>query len=140
MSGQTFRFAVRVKPGARREKVGGRWPGPTAAPGSSKQPGSTGGPDPNAASGSVEGTIAPKADGSQGREARSGSALMVAVTAAAVEGKANEAVRRALAKAFGVRRQDVRLVSGERSREKLIELDPAPADASSRLAGLLEGS
>jgi uncharacterized protein len=63
---------------------------------------------------------------------------MVSVTAGAVEGKANEAVRRALAKAFGVRRQDVRLVSGERSRDKLIELDPAPADAAPRLAALLE--
>lgn len=55
-----------------------------------------------------------------------------------MEGKANEAVRRALAKAFGVRRQDVLLVSGERARDKLIELDPAPADAASRLAALLE--
>jgi uncharacterized protein len=119
MSGQTFRFAVRVKPGARREAVGGRWLGP-------------------AAPGGAERRSSPQAGGAQGREACSGSALLVSVTAAAVEGRANEAVRRALAKAFGVRRQDVRLLSGERSRDKLVELDPAPAGAAARLAALLE--
>ena len=102
VSGQGFRFAVRVKPGARRDAVGGRWPGDRTS-----------------------------------HQDRHVAALIVAVTAAAVEGKANEAVRRALAKAFGVRRQDVRLVSGERARDKIIELDPAPADAASRLAALL---
>jgi len=90
-----FRFAVRVKPGARRDAVGGRWAADPAP------------------------------------------ALRVSVTAAAVEGKANEAVRQAVAKAFGMSRQHVRLVSGERSRNKLIELDPAPPGAASRLAGLL---
>lgn len=95
---QPFRFAVRVKPGARRDEVGGSW------------------------------------------EAASGPALLVAVTAAAVEGKANEAVRRVLASAFDVRRRDVRLVSGERSRDKLIELDAAPADAARRLAALLRAT
>ncbi|NUT51213.1 MAG: DUF167 domain-containing protein, partial [Saccharothrix sp.] len=53
---EAFRFAIRVKPGAKREAVGGRW-----------------------------------GDG----------ALVVAVAAPAVEGKANEAVRKALARAFG---------------------------------------
>jgi uncharacterized protein len=95
MSRQPFRFAVRVKPGARREQVGGSW------------------------------------------DAEAGPALVVAVTATAVAGKANEAVRRALAGAFGVRRRDVLIVSGERSRDKLIGLDPAPADAVSKLAALL---
>jgi uncharacterized protein len=71
-------------------------------------------------------------------DSSSESALIVAVTAAAVEGKANDAVRRVLARAFGVRRQDVRFVSGERSRDKLVELDSAPADAASRLAALLD--
>jgi uncharacterized protein (TIGR00251 family) len=90
-----LRFAVRVKPGARRDEVGGRWDG------------------------------------------GSGAALVVAVTAAAVEGKANDAVRAALAAAFGVRRRDVRIVSGERGRDKLVELHDAPADAAARLAALL---
>ncbi|HEY8372440.1 MAG TPA: DUF167 domain-containing protein [Pseudonocardiaceae bacterium] len=67
----------------------------------------------------------------------SGEALVVAVAAPAVEGKANEAVRRALAEAFGVRRQDVVIVSGERGRDKVVELDPAPSDAPARLAALL---
>lgn len=64
-------------------------------------------------------------------------ALVVAVAARAVEGKANEAVRAALAAAFGVRRGDVRIVNGERGRDKLVELDPAPSDAATRLAELL---
>ncbi|HTI20658.1 MAG TPA: DUF167 domain-containing protein [Kutzneria sp.] len=83
-----MKFAVRVKPGARREAVGGAW-----------------------------------GDG----------ALIVAVTAPAVEGKANEAVRKALAGAFGIRRQDVVIVSGERSRDKIVELP----DAHERLRELL---
>jgi uncharacterized protein len=78
------RFAVRVKPAARRESVGGRWPGPR------------------------------------------GDALVVAVTAPAVDGRANEAVRRALAGAFAIRRQDVAIVAGTRSRDKLVELANAP--------------
>lgn len=82
-----LRFGVRVKPGARRVAVGGRWAG-------------------NAA----------------------GDALVVAVAAPAVEGKANEAVRDALAAAFGVRRRDVAIVTGERGRDKVVEVaggDPA---------------
>lgn len=89
-----FRFAVRVKPGARRETVGGLWAGPA------------------------------------------GEALVVAVAAPAVEGKANDAVRAALARAFGVRRAAVTIVTGDRGRDKVVELDPAPLDAAERLARL----
>jgi len=85
-----LRFPVRVKPGARREAVGGRW---------------------------------------------SGNALIVAVTAPAVEGKANEAVRRALAKAFGVRRQDVEIVTGERARDKLVAITGADEARLTELLG-----
>jgi uncharacterized protein (TIGR00251 family) len=88
------RFGIRVKPGAKREAVGGRW---------------------------GEG------------------ALVVAVAAPAVEGKANEAVRKALAKAFGVRKQDVEVIAGERGRDKVVQVDPAPADAAEVLARLLDG-
>ncbi|MBC6447715.1 DUF167 domain-containing protein [Actinokineospora xionganensis] len=87
-----FRFGVRVKPGARKAKVGGRW----------------------------------------------ADALVVAVAAPAVEGKANEAVRRALAAAFGVRRQDITIVTGDRGRDKVVEIDPPPDDAKSTLDRLLD--
>ncbi|MPZ82872.1 MAG: DUF167 domain-containing protein [Actinophytocola sp.] len=86
-----FRFAVRVKPAARRDSVGGRW---------------------------------------------AEDALIVAVQAPAVDGKANEAVRRALAKAFGIRRRDVTIVTGERGRDKLVELVGA-TDPATRLTELL---
>lgn len=91
---EPFRFGVRVKPGAKRDAVGGTW---------------------------------------------GERALVVAVAAPAVEGKANEAVRRALAAAFGVRRQDVRMVHGERGRDKVFELDPAPDGARETLERLLAG-
>ncbi|ALG12840.1 DUF167 domain-containing protein [Kibdelosporangium phytohabitans] len=90
-----FRFAVRVKPGARKDRVGGRW---------------------------------------------SETALIVAVAAPPVDGKANEHLRAVLAKAFGVRKADVSLVAGERGRDKVVELSPAPTDAAERLNILLDMS
>jgi uncharacterized protein (TIGR00251 family) len=89
----SFRFAIRVKPGASRTRVGGRH----------------------------------------------GDALIVAVSAPAVDGRANEAVRSALADAFPVRRSAITIVRGHRARDKLIELDPAPPDADVMLAALLDG-
>lgn len=74
------RVRVRVKPGARRTHVGGRYDGPH------------------------------------------GPALVVAVTAPAVEGKATRAVLESVAKAFGVSPRQVSLVSGERSRDKIVEI------------------
>lgn len=73
-----FRFAVRVKAGARRTVVGGRWDG------------------------------------------RLGVALVVAVVAPAVNGRANEAVCAVLAECLGVRRRDVAVVVGATSRDKII--------------------
>src|SRR5215217_4486954 len=90
-----LRFAVRVRPGARRTAVGGRWDGP------------------------------------------GGVALTVAVAAPAVEGKANAAVLQALAAAFGVRPSRLAIVSGERGRDKLVELHDPPAGARTRLDVLL---
>jgi uncharacterized protein len=52
-----------------------------------------------------------------------GTTLAVWVTAPAVEGAANRAVMEAVAAWAGVRPQAVRLVSGERSRTKLVEVD-----------------
>ncbi len=77
-----MRVPIRVRPGARRTAVGGRWDGPSGA----------------------------------------GPALLVSVAAPAVDGKANAAVCAALAGALGLRTRQVRIVSGERSRDKLVEL------------------
>ncbi|MET0234948.1 MAG: DUF167 domain-containing protein [Kibdelosporangium sp.] len=87
-----FRFAVRVKPGARKDRVGGRW---------------------------------------------GDNALIVAVAAPAVEGRANERLRAVLANAFVVRKGDVSVVAGGKGRDKVVELSPEPADAAERLNILL---
>jgi uncharacterized protein YggU (UPF0235/DUF167 family) len=63
-------------------------------------------------------------------------ALVVRVTEQAVDGRATAAALRAVAKAFGVRQADVRLVSGATSRTKVIEVTGADPD---RLEELLRG-
>lgn len=75
---------VRVRPGAGRTAVGGRYDGPH------------------------------------------GPALVVAVTAPAVDGKATEAVRRALAEALGLRAAVVALKLGATSRDKVFTVDAEP--------------
>ena len=67
-------------------------------------------------------------------------ALVVAVPARAVDGRATEAALAAVAAAFGVRPQHVRLVSGATSRNKLIEIDGDPAELAARLAALRTSS
>ncbi|MEI8409551.1 MULTISPECIES: DUF167 domain-containing protein [unclassified Kribbella] len=76
-----MRILLRVKPGASRTAVGGRYDGP------------------------------------------SGPALVVSVTARAVEGQATKAVLEAVAAAFGVRRSAVTLVRGATSRDKLVAVE-----------------
>jgi hypothetical protein len=66
-----------------------------------------------------------------------GDALVVTVTARAVEGKATEAALRAVAEAFGMPRRDVALVTGTTSRDKVIELAGAPDELARRLEALL---
>ncbi|TDB72337.1 DUF167 domain-containing protein [Micromonospora sp. KC723] len=86
--------AVRVKPGASRARVGGRFDGPH------------------------------------------GPALVIAVNAPAVDGRATEAARRALAGALGVRPAAVSLRTGAGSRDKLFSVehpDPELADVLRRL-------
>jgi uncharacterized protein YggU (UPF0235/DUF167 family) len=61
-------------------------------------------------------------------------ALVVRVSARAVDGKATEAALAAVAGSFGVRRSSVRLVSGASSRTKIIDID---ADDPRLLASLL---
>jgi uncharacterized protein YggU (UPF0235/DUF167 family) len=55
----------------------------------------------------------------------------------AVDGAATAAVLDAVAAAFGSRRGDIHLVTGERSRTKVLEIEPAPPGAEARLADLL---
>lgn|SRR5690606_3467853 len=90
--------AVRVKPGASRDRVGGRYDGPH------------------------------------------GPALVVAVTAPAVDGKATEAARRALADALEVRAALVELRSGAASRDKLFTVMADPAEVESRVRRLRDGA
>ncbi|UQU63151.1 DUF167 domain-containing protein [Couchioplanes caeruleus] len=86
--------AVRVRPGAGRTSVGGRYDGPH------------------------------------------GPALIVAVGAPAVDGKATEAVRRALAEALGVRAAAVSLKLGATSRDKVFTV---VGDVERRVTDLRDG-
>lgn len=49
--------------------------------------------------------------------------LLVRVRAPAVEGRANESMRRLVAKRLGVSRSAITIVRGDRSRDKVIEID-----------------
>jgi uncharacterized protein YggU (UPF0235/DUF167 family) len=85
--------AVRVKPGASRNRVGGAYPG------------------------------------------RYGTALVVAVTARAVDGRATEATRRALAGTLSVPASAVSLRAGAASRDKLFTVDTAGTAAADGRGG-----
>ncbi|WIM98145.1 DUF167 domain-containing protein [Actinoplanes oblitus] len=65
-----------------------------------------------------------------------GPALIVAVGAPAVDGKATEAVRRALAAALGVRAADVALRLGATSRDKVFAVEAPAAELEARLTAL----
>ena len=69
-------------------------------------------------------------EGPHGRE------LVVAVNAPAVDGRATEAARRALADALGVRRSAVSLRTGAAGRHKLFEGEGADARIAERLRAL----
>jgi uncharacterized protein len=89
---------VRVRPGAGRTRVGGRYDGPH------------------------------------------GPALIVAVGAPAVDGKATEAVRKALAGALGVRPGEVSLRLGATSRDKVFTVSAPPEVWAERLADLRDNA
>ena len=63
-------------------------------------------------------------------------ALVVRVTARAVDGKATEAALRALAEALGVRRSEVSLATGASSRIKLIDVTSTEVDLEARVTAL----
>lgn len=60
------------------------------------------------------------------------------MSAPAQDGRANEAVRQALAEAFGLRPRLVRLVAGATARDKSFEIDGDDAAVTARLRELLD--
>jgi uncharacterized protein len=68
-----------------------------------------------------------------------GPALVVAVSAPAVDGRANRAVLEAVVTALGLRRGQVAVRSGERGRDKLLRVVDPPVDLPDRLLALRNG-
>ena len=64
-----------------------------------------------------------------------GDAVKIKVSAPALEGKANEALLEFIAEKLRVHRRDIALITGEKSRDKLIEI--ASLDAAEARARLL---
>jgi uncharacterized protein YggU (UPF0235/DUF167 family) len=69
-----------------------------------------------------------------------GPALVVAVSAPAVDGRATEAARRALAEALGLRPAAVLLRSGAASRDKLFMVEEPPPDLGERVRRLRDSA
>lgn len=65
-----------------------------------------------------------------------GPALVVAVAAPPVDGRATEAAMRAVAKALGLRPSDMALRAGAASRDKLLAVADPPADLDTRVNAL----
>lgn len=61
-----------------------------------------------------------------------GGRLLIRVTAPPLEGRANDAVRRLVAKATGVGVSRVRVVRGERGRDKTLRVDGTSLDDVAR--------
>lgn len=62
-----------------------------------------------------------------------GGVLAVRVTAPPVDGRANEALRKLLAKEMGVAKRDVEIVRGQRARRKLVRIVGGAPEAVERL-------
>lgn len=58
--------------------------------------------------------------------------ILIRVTAPALENRANEALRRLVAKRLGVAKSRVSIVRGERSRDKLIRVEGVGAETARR--------
>jgi uncharacterized protein len=65
--------------------------------------------------------------------------LRVSVAAAPVEGQANAALCKLIAKRAGIARGRVSVIRGERSREKVVRVAGLPADELRRALGLAPG-
>ena len=81
--------------------------------------------------------VRPGASRTRGGGRFGGDALVVAVSAPALDGRANEAVCRALAAAFGVRPRAVAIVGGATSRTKRVAIDDPDDLVGARLVELL---
>ena len=66
-----------------------------------------------------------------------GLALVVAVNAPPVDGKATDAALKAVAKALGVRPGDLSLRTGAASRDKLLQIAAPPDDIAARITALM---
>lgn len=67
---------------------------------------------------------------------RYGDGIKVQVAAAPERGKANEAVIELLSEAFGVKRNQVAIVSGHTQPRKIVQIDIPEADLKAKLAEL----
>ena len=65
-----------------------------------------------------------------------GDALKVKLTSPPVEGKANKELIEVLAKAFGVAKKDVEIISGQSSKNKIVKLLSVPSKAEALLSKL----
>jgi uncharacterized protein YggU (UPF0235/DUF167 family) len=63
--------------------------------------------------------------------------LVVQVSEQAVDGKATEAARKAVAKAFGLKLAQVTLITGHTSRDKVLEIEGDDATLQERFSQLL---
>lgn len=77
--------------------------------------------------------VSPRSGG-EGVVAASDGVPVVRVTAAPVDGKANAAVCRVVAKELGLPKSAVRVVSGESARVKTLEIEGATPEAVERLS------
>lgn len=66
-----------------------------------------------------------------------GETLKIRLAAPPVDGKANDVLVRWLAETLAVRRSEVRLIAGDKSREKLVSIEGM--ERSVILAGFLSG-
>ena len=62
-----------------------------------------------------------------------GDALKIRLSAPPVDGKANAALLEFLAKRLGLAKSATRLISGQTSRRKVVEIAAAPPDTEQRL-------
>jgi uncharacterized protein (TIGR00251 family) len=70
-----------------------------------------------------------------------GDRLKVAVTASPTDGRANAAIEKVLASALGLRPSAVRILTGQASRDKTVEVEGMPIElVRQRLGALLSSS